>query len=226
MLKQVKSINFTLNNSTFNEYKNEIESFWKKYSKENPELFNGYVVSVQEIKELEDNSYDITINLLKYCEISYSKIIGNIKTRPFFSGGYIKTKDNYICFVIKQNSVVDLVGGLASNEDFVNDIYNPDMCLIREFKEEMGIDITSKNIDIKYLKYPNEIENEKSFFFLGIIYEIKLDLSMEELNALFKSKNHDDELKSLLFLKDDDYNILDKYDKKNYIDELFNLIKD
>ena len=42
----------------------------------------------------------------------------------------------------------------------INNKYESDLCLTREFKEEIGLDINSDkfNYNIKYIKYPNIIE--------------------------------------------------------------------
>ena len=78
---------------------------------------------------------------------------------------------------------------------------------------------------MKYLKYPSESENIKSHYPVGIIYEIKVDYSKDELDSLFNKLEHDNEIKSILYLKLDENVNLDKYTKKEYIDELYGLIK-
>ena len=96
MLKKVKNINFLLkeNNNEFDLYKKDILNYWNQYCKNNPNVFNGYVISASNIEQYDDD-YNITINIIKYCDSIYSRMIGKIKTRIIFSGGYIITKDNY-----------------------------------------------------------------------------------------------------------------------------------
>lgn len=229
MLKKVNNINFLLreNNNEFNIYKEEIYNYWNQFSNKNPNVFNGNVISVSKIESHNDN-YNLTINIIKFCDVIYSKMIGNIKTRVLFSGGYIITKDNYIGFVINKNNIVNLAGGMAADEDCINGKYNPNLCIEREFKEELGIDINSDkfNYCIKYLKCPSEDELSKNYYSMGLIYEIRTDYNKEELNDLFNNLNHDDEVISLLFLKQNEFFKLNEYVKKDYIDELCDLINE
>ena len=228
MLKNVRNISFKLdkNGCDFSNYREEIDNYWNKFSKEHPDMFNGDVLSVSSIEEL-DGDYNLTINAIEFCDIVYAKMVGNIKTRSLFSAGYILTNDNYVCFLINKNNIVNLFGGMASLEDFRDDTYDPNLCIEREFKEETGLDINSEKINysMKYLKYPSESENIKSHYPVGIIYEIKVDYSKDELDSLFNKLEHDNEIKSILYLKLDENVNLDKYTKKEYIDELYGLIK-
>ena len=228
MLKKVKNINFLLkeNNNEFDLYKKDILNYWNQYCKNNPNVFNGYVISASNIEQYDDD-YNITINIIKYCDSIYSRMIGKIKTRIIFSGGYIITKDNYICFAINENDVVNLIGGVASLEDISNSNYNPDLCLIREFKEEIGLNLMDKNFvfNIKYLKCPKENECDCKYYSTGLIYEIKSNYNKKELIDLFNNSNHDDEIISLLFLKSNEFFKLKKHNKKDYMDELCELIE-
>lgn len=200
-------------------------NYWNDFSKNTPEVFNGDVISVFDIRNL-NGYYNITINIIKYCDVIYSKMVGNIKTRALFSGGYILTNDNYIGFVIDKNNIVNLVGGMTSTEDFINDKYDSNLCMTREFKEEIGLDINSDKFDysIVYIKYPKDSEDAMSYYPVGLIYEIKTDYSKDESNDLFNNLKHDNEINSILFLKFDEHSNLGKYLKKDYIDELYNLI--
>ena len=228
MLKKIKHINFILKekDNMFEEYRTEILNHWEQFIKNREDAQNEDVLTVSDIKE-DNGDLRVVINWIKYCDIMYSKMKGNIKTRSVFSGGYVVTSDNYVCFAVDKNDSINLIGGMASKKDFVNSEYNPDKCIIREFKEEIGLDILKSGFyfRIKYLKLPNEEENKKFYYPVGLIYEIKADYTMKDFNNLFNTKKHDSELKSLIFLKNKEQNKLDKYTKKSYIDELYNLIK-
>lgn len=227
MLKNIKKIDFILSkdNNEFDLYKDDINKYWNEFSKDKTDIFNGDIISVSNISEL-DNSYKLTLNVIKFSDLVYSKMVGNIKTRTLFSGGYILTSDNYIGFVIDRRNILSLVGGMASTEDFIDNKYNPNSCMVREYKEEIGLNINSDKFDynIKYIKYPNDSENMKSQYSVGIIYEIKTDYSKEELSRLFNISKHDNEIDSFLFLSFNDYDKLNQYMKKDYIDELYRLI--
>lgn len=223
MLKDVKKINFKLeDNKVFSEYQNEISEYWKEFSKEKNDVFDGDVIAVSNIEE-NDLSYDITINLIKYSELIFSKKI-NIGLKALFSGGYIITSDNYVCFALNKNNKINLVGGMASIDDILNNKYNPNLCMIREFKEEIGLNLNSDKFkyNIKYIKNSNENEKNNS---IGLIYKINTNYTKDELNNLFINNNHDDELKELIFLRKNELSRLDSYDKVVYINELYSLIE-
>ena len=227
MLKNIKKFNFILsqNNNEYDSYKEDIVKYWNDFSKDKTEIFNGDVVSVQDINETNDD-YKLTLNIIKFSDVVYSKMVGKIKTRALFSGGYILTSDNYIGFVIDRRNTLNLVGGMASTEDFINNKYNPNLCMFREFKEELGIDIECDKFNsvIKYIKYPAGSENTQSHYPTGLIYEIKTNYTKEELSSLFNTSKHDNEINSILFLNYDDCDKLSQYTKKDYIDELYRLI--
>lgn len=227
MLKNIKKIDFMLNenNNEFDLYEEDISKYWNDFSKDKPEMFNGDVVSVSDIREL-NGKYKLTLECINFNDVVYSKMVGKIKTRALFSGGYILTSDNYIGFVIDRRNIVNLVGGMASIEDFVDDKYDPNLCMVREFKEELGLDIDSDKFDyvIKYIKCPSDSENMQSYYPIGLIYEIKTDYSKEELSSLFNDSKHDNEINSILFLSFDDSDKLKQYTKNAYIDELYRLI--
>ena len=227
MLKEIKHVIFKLEDKpkAFSKYQNEISKCWKDYSRDRKDDFDGEVIAVTNISSKED-IYDITISVIKYSELIYSKMIKEIKIKALFSGGYIITRDNYICFALNKKNVINLVGGLASSEDIVNSTYDSSLCMLREFKEELGLNLNDNKFrySIKYIKYSTE-EDIKKNHSIGLIYEIKTDYTKDELNNLFISMNHDNELKELIFLRKNEISKLNEYDKVVYIDELYSLIK-
>ena len=118
-------------------------------------------------------------------------------------------------------------GKYSSTGGHVDKGETPLSAIKREVKEEIGLDITDDRFvfNIKYLKCPNEKEDEKAYYPVGLIYEIKTDYTKQELNDLFSVMEHDSELKFLIFLKKNEHSKLDGYAKKDYIDSLYNLIE-
>jgi hypothetical protein len=228
MLKKIQTISFNYKqeDNLYGDYKNEIENYWNQFVQTHKNYFNGDILSVCDLKE-QSGDFKISFNYIKFADVAYSKMVGNIKTRSLFSGGYIITKDGYICFVVDKHNSLSLVGGTAALEDVVNDEYNPDLCMIREFKEEIGLDITDINFSFNkmFLKCPDEEDNKKCHFPIGVLYEIKTSYTKQELDDLFNSINHDNELKTIVFLEPNNPSQLDKYTKKDYLDDLYGLIK-
>ena len=227
MLKKTENIQFIFNkNNNINIHlKKKIEKYWEHFSQKKPDLFNGNVLLVNNIKKSYKN-FTINITIGNFAEIIYAKLVRKIKRRGLFSGGYIITSDDYICFVKDNNNSINLVGGMATDEDLENNKYNPEQCLIREIKEELGIDIRNKYFKyrLKYLRYPTGFERFKKHYSVGLIYEIKTKYKKQDIRDLFNNKKHDKEIKSLIFLKKDQFKNLKKYKKRKYIYNLSKLI--
>ena len=135
MIKQItKPIILKYENRLFNlpiELKENIEIFWNKLIKENPNLFNGENHCVESIIEY-DEYIEMKIVKTNYASYLYSERIGmpNEKFRVIhiWSGILLETKDNY--FVIGEmgetTSVpkcLQIPGGSTSEEDIKNDIF-------------------------------------------------------------------------------------------------------
>lgn len=227
MLKRVSKVNFIFDdvNDLYSEYKDDIAKFWKKYSQKHDEVFDGDVLSVMSIEE-DSLEYMIHIAKIKFSEVMYGKLVGNIQTRSLFSGGYLLTNDGYIGFALGKNNLINLIGGLPSKDDFVGDSYRPELCLRRECKEETGLDILSDdfNYELKYIKCPNDNQSLVSHYPIGTIYEIETKYNKSDLENIFQNLAHDKELKSFVFFKANEYSLWDDFNKKDYIDELVELI--
>ena len=100
--------------------------------------------------------------------------------------------------------------------------------MIREVKEELGINLKDNNsfeVILKYLKYPLEEELNKSYYSVGTLYEINTKFTKDELINIFNNSKHDDEVKKLMFYDENNYKELFLYDNKaEYLEELFNIL--
>ena len=134
------------------------------------------------------------------------------------------TSDGYYCLAVDMNSEINLIGGVASKDDFKDGKYDPDLCLVREFREETGMDITDSHFSytLKYLKITSGSEN---YFPVGLIYEVKTDYTKEEIEEQFKNNCRDNELQKLLFVKFDDSEEFAISTRRKYIVELFDQIR-
>ena len=224
MVTELKNVEFEIIETAdpFAEFRDDIEQFWEEYCRNNPKAYSEKILNVFGAKETE-HGLKLQIGIANYYEALYSKITGNIKTRCLFSGAYIRTNDGYYCLAVDMNNEINLIGGLASLEDFKDGKYIPEICLIRECKEEMGIDITDEHFKYE-LKYLKNTSGSESYYPVGILYEINTCYSKSDLEDLFKNNAHDNELTALKFVRADDCLELEIISRRKYIAELFDLI--
>ena len=206
-----------------NETKENINLFWNKLVKENPNLFNGENHCVESIIEKEDR-FEMIVVKTNYATYLYNERIGmpdrKINIMHIWSGILLETKDNY--FVLgemdKTTSVpkcLQVPGGGTSNEDIKDGILEIDINLQRELKEELDLDLNAIKYEINYLECPSEKRRVYGFLATG-----KLDITKEELNKHFEKykryieKNGlEKEFSKLIFL--DKNNALEELDRLN-----------
>ena len=229
MIKKIDKLNTIFNGELIVDdlTKKEIEKEWIKFSKDkNPkDFFDGDIYCVTDIDE---SIPLISISKTKYSYLIYAQKTNKLVIRSLFSAGYIRTSDNYVCIILNNRNRLNTIGGMANNRDIKDDKFDYDGCLIREFKEELGIELNSNlnfKIKLEYLKYPQGNDLDDSFYPVGTLYEIKTKYTKDELIDIFNNSKHDCEVKNLKFYNQDNYNEIYSYDKKaEYLDELFNVL--
>ena len=229
MIKKIDKLNTIFNGELIVDdlTKKEIEKEWIKFSKDkNPkDFFDGDIYCVTDIDESVPL---ISILKTKYSYLIYAQKTNKLVIRSLFSAGYIRTSDNYVCIILNNRNRLNTIGGMANNRDIKDDKFDYDGCLIREFKEELGIELKSNlnfKIKLEYLKYPQGKDLDDSFYPVGTLYEIKTKYTKDELIDIFNNSKHDCEVKKLKFYNQDNYNEIYSYDKKEeYLDELFNVL--
>lgn len=224
MIKEAKNVDIkqTITADPFMEHRADIEKFWEDYRKGNPEAYSEQILNVFEIKE-NDQDFTLTTGLINCYESFCSRTTQKYKTRALFSGGYVITSDGYYCVASDQNTDINLIGGLASLLDIRDGDYDPELCLIREFKEEIGADIKDGRFsyELKYIKVP---KGDEIYFPVGLIYEIRTSLSKKELANVFEENAHDNELGALVFFGKDEKTVFEKNTRRPYINELFDIV--
>ncbi len=224
MIREISNVEFNMirTSDPFGEFRDDIERFWAEYCANHPEAYSENILNLFDYEETA-NGIRLNIGWINYYEAFYSKIVGNIQTRNLFSGAYIITSDGFYCVAVDWNSEINLIGGVASAEDFENGEYIPEKCLIRECQEEMGIDITDNRFsyELKYLKITSDNEN---YFPTGLIYEVRTDYTRSEIEELFKTNAHDNELQAIKFFRPDDSEVL-AGSRRKYIFELFDMMR-
>lgn len=229
MIKSINKVDtsYTGNLVIDDETNKRITDNWNEFIKDkNPnDFFDGDIYAVTDI---DYDAPKILISKTKYSSLVYAKKTNNLIVRSLFSAGYIKTSDDYICVILNNRGIINTIGGMASSEDFIDNVFDYNKCLIREFKEEIGIDLTNNEMfsfNLKYLKAPNINELNLSFYPVGTLFEINTKYTKDELTSLFNNSEHENEVKELMFFNKNNYKDIHTYDKKTeYIDELFDII--
>lgn len=225
MIKELSKVTFTETDrdDPFRAYRKEIEEFWAYCCRENPDAYSEEILNVFDVRG-KDKEFILDTGKIDFYEGFFSKHTGKIKASPLFSGGYLKTRDGYFCLALDKDRNINLIGGLASLTDYKDGIYDPDICLAREFLEETGCDIRegSFSYSIKYIKVPDE---DEAYSPTGLIYEVKTSYGNDEIYKIFRESRHDSELSSLIFFLPDEEEIFRKNNRRPYINSLFDLLR-
>lgn len=206
-----------------------IKKYYNEFIKQNSGVYNGNVYCITNIIKQNDE-FIFEVGKTKFEDIVYSKKHLDLKTRCLFVGTYFITIDGCYCIIKNNRNIVNLIGGMADETDFENGNFNPNKCLNREVKEEVGLDIEKKkdfiNISLKYIKMPSEEEEALTHYPIGLIYETTLNMTYNELKNKFNKNQNitDGEIKEIISIQD--VNTLKKYEKKaSYLIELFECIR-
>ena len=230
MIKRIKKLDVIYNGDLLIDDVTEkkVKEVWNEFikGKKACEFYDGDIYCVTKI---DDFVPLIDVSKTKYSCLIYAKETNNLTIRSFFSAGYIKTIDNYICIILNNRDSLNAIGGIADSRDIINNKLDYYSCFIREFKEELGIDIRDNanfEMMLKYLKYPSGKELEDAFYPVGTIYEIKTKYTKDELITIFNNSLHEDEVKELKFYNVDNYKEIYLCNKIDYLGELFDIIFD
>ena len=151
------------------ELKKQVEDNWNNFVQEKNGYFNGDIFVITNKKENEDIVYEV--GKAKYADLVYAKSHKDLTILSLFASILFKTKDDYYVFIRNSHDRVNVIGGLASEEDFENGFFIPEKCLEREVKEEINLNINNKNDVIDYkMKFITGPSNNENVFPLGIVF--------------------------------------------------------
>lgn len=215
-----------------NEEKCDIQKNWNEYiqSRNSEDCFDGDIFLVKDFYS-DKESFLIKVGKGKYSELIYAKQTGKLKVNSLFVASYIITSDNYLGFVMDKGGRVNTIGGMADASDFINGVFEPEVCLAREFEEELGVNLFDINlfssIAAKYIKIADEEEQKLSLYPIGILYEIRTGFTMEELQTVLencKEKVVENNIKPIFYAPNDHLRLEEYKNKVSYVLELFNCI--
>ena len=206
----------------------KINNLWTEFSKDKTDVFNGDIYTVTNISNIE-NDYTLEIGKAKFADLIYSKKTNDLTIYSLFVSCLFKTKDNYYLVLRDKNNRPNLLGGMASSSDFINNEFIPRICLEREAKEELAISINDLNqvasFEQTFLKVPS---TEEKMYPTGVVYIGKLTLTKDELIEHFNThkNNLDNEIIDILFYTKDNYlDILKEENTREYIVEAINFFE-
>lgn len=213
----------------------EIDIFWNKAVKENPNLYNGQDFCVESIIETKEK---IEIQVVKtfYSHYLYNERVGikeeQYKCNSPFGAILLLTKDDY--FVVgEMNSItsfpngLQLPGGGIDINDIRENIIDINSNIKRELREELDLDLDNIDYKIEFMILPDTLSNAYGFIAIG-----KIEKSKEELIQHFNKykeylikNNLEVELIDIIFLnKQNAVEELDKINKKkrSYLRDVIN----
>lgn len=203
-----------------NELKLKVEANWKSFIKEKEGYWDGELLSVT---KLDENNNIIEVGKSKFSYLIYSKMNSELDIRSLFVAILLKTLDNKFVIIKNNHERINIIGGIVEEEDLRGNWFNPDICLSRELKEELNLDLNNRNdilsYHMKYLKTPNPGRN------YGLIYNGTLNFYSQELIEYYMENKDklDNEIVELKLLSKDEVEKLDlSNDDISYLKELIN----
>lgn len=159
--------------------------FWKMSLEKNNKLFNGKVLSVNNIKWLEDTIF-LELYYTDYAHLNYimnHSINEMSPCRSVAAGALLITKDKF-AIVGKMGKgtsfpgVIQCIGGGLSERDVESDIEEATLkTAIRECYEEIGLELYNRLEGVRN-KYVYIREDMSTF---GVVYIINLELNKKQI---------------------------------------------
>ncbi|WNB91098.1 hypothetical protein [Bacillus sp. NEB1478] len=210
----------------------EIEHFWKTINV-NGSFRRGEVFHVHSIDEHEDR-FDFNLRSSDYAHYLHtvrSEYIGDEGCKVIYGAGLAETKDSFFVFGEMADHTaypgrLQCVGGGLDEEDMDGEFFDIEKNVLREMAEELGIeDIESRcHSTIQFIKTGGMYD------FIAVLFHIKLDLTLEELQKNYESycdeliaKGEQPEFKNLVTLKNES-NAISEYlqsEQRDCVDYLF-----
>lgn len=194
--------------------RNKIEEFWNEALKDNPNLWNGELMCVDECKR-KGNQIVITCKKSNYAHYLYDERIGLPKEyacSSLVAGCLLETSDGYyIVGELADNTsyphCMQISGGSADNNDIDNGKINIFNTILRECEEELNIRLQDKKqveqFEIKYISLPSDKVHTYILFAKGNLNMNKDQMIeyYEEYLKCLKENNLEIEFSRIHFIK-------------------------
>ena len=213
--KQVKTKTIHKRMNLPQSLRDKIDEFWKKQVEVNPNLFNGEVWNVTKMEDNKDNIL-LTIEKTDYAHYLYDERHGieeKYACHNLAGGTYIVTKDGYAVIgeLDDTTSYPKMMQVSGGGIDEKYDIVNGEIDLIktakRELKEELNLELDSKeqieSYNFEYVEVPEG--KRHSYCVILKAYSVYTKNQLEEhfkkYYKYLEENNEEKEFKKLHFLK-------------------------
>ncbi len=230
LTKKVKFKNrepFELKKST--RLQDRIEKVYKEYAKKRKGLHNGKIFIATDVSN-KGGQYTLELSTTDFKTLVYARVTNKLPLHAIFSSVLLRTKDGYYVTIIDKDDRLNLFGGMATAEDFENNVYEPLNCLERELDEEFCLDLNDEklitNCEARFLSLPDGMDNNSES--IGVIYVADVNLTQKALEKHFKEnkENTDGEVDSLVFNGEDGFKELSKVvESRSYILEVIKILE-
>lgn len=213
--KQVKTKTIYKRMNLPQSLRDKIDEFWKKQVEVNPNLFNGEVWNVTKMEDNKDNIL-LTIEKTDYAHYLYDERHGieeKYACHNLAGGTYIVTKDGYAVIgeLDDTTSYPKMMqvsgGGIDEKYDIVNGEFDLIKTAKRELKEELNLELDSKeqieSYNFEYVEVPEG--KRHSYCVILKAYSVYTKNQLEEhfkkYYKYLEENNEEKEFKKLHFLK-------------------------
>lgn len=215
-----KKVNVLLSNSTFEmpiTLRSKHDSYWEDQKQKKPFLRNGEVFTITKVERSEE---ELNVFVARSDYKHYLYTINHADTeqpcKVIYTCASVITNDNYIVFgrMSEKTSTpgrLQFSGGGLDISDLEGSRFNLEKNIGAELFEEMGIDIKSS---VTKSFFPRFIKQKGTYDFWAVMYELRVNLTANELKGLFKThynnlleKGGNPEFEELLYVYLDKDNI-------------------
>jgi 8-oxo-dGTP pyrophosphatase MutT (NUDIX family) len=193
IIKRISTeINLTVSDEPLNlsaSLQESINLYWDSLMESGKTYQRGEIFSIKEVVETGE-ALHILLYKTDYAHFLFSRhceIPSNVKCRVVVANGVIRTQDNFLILgqmnrqTAQPGRLQFIAGGIDVVEDVREDSVDILATLIREAKEEVGIDLTDRNLVLKVEpKYIVQREN------IGVVFMVQLAIDSLEFQKRYE----------------------------------------
>lgn len=168
------------------------ELYWDSQIKKNPSLRNGEVFTITDIIQTTEE-LEVSVAKTDYKHYLYTLNHPDCTDpcKVIYTCASVITSDQHIAIgrMNKTTSTpgrLQFTGGGLDESDLVGTMFDLEKNIIKELKEELGLDIHSLSA---YSFLPKYMKHKGTHDFWAVMYELSVDYTAKELHALFLNHN-------------------------------------